>query len=72
MYTGNMLTKSYNSSSGSKIDNDVSWGKKIQTVYCFEENNTCISEISLGMCPANERRRRRYNVTTSLIGWAYT
>ena len=25
---------------------------------------------SLGMCPANERRR--YNVTTSLIGWART
>ena len=26
--------------------------------------------ISLGMHPANERRR--YNVTTSLIGWAPT
>ena len=27
-------------------------------------------EISLGMHPANERRR--YIVTTSLIGWAHT
>ena len=28
------------------------------------------AEISLGMLPANERRR--YNVMTSLIGWAHT
>ena len=29
-----------------------------------------VSGISLGMGPAN--KRRRYNVTTSLIGWAHT
>ena len=31
---------------------------------------TCKAGISLGVCPTNERRR--YNVTTSLIGWAHT
>ena len=29
-----------------------------------------VAEIDLDMRPANERRR--YNVTTSLIGWAHT
>ena len=28
------------------------------------------SGISLGMCPAKEKRR--YNVTTFLLGWAHT
>ena len=32
--------------------------------------HTVESEIRLGMGPANERRR--YNITTSLIGWAHT
>ena len=35
---------------------------KLWGVYCAVN--------SLGMCPANERRR--YIVTTSLIGWAHT
>ena len=30
----------------------------------------CRDHSNLGMHPANERRR--YNVTTSLIGWAHT
>ena len=33
------------------------------------ELNSCLSEIILYMQPTNERRR--YNVTSSLIGWAH-
>ena len=38
--------------------------------YLIGHHNDSISGNSLGMRLANERRR--YNVTTSLIGWAYT
>ena len=40
---------------------------------CYEKKipkSTTVPGISLGMHPANERRR--YIVTTSLIGWAHT
>ena len=46
---------------------------KIKSQYkrCFiKQIHLCMSGISLGMRPANERRR--YNVTTSLIGWVHT
>ena len=34
------------------------------------DGNERIAVLILGLCPANERRR--YFVTTSLIGWAQT
>ena len=52
------------SSSGACYDAVVTGGCAVQA-----ENGTMfVTGLILGLCPANERRR--YFVTTSLIGWA--
>ena len=62
----------------------MSWLKSANIGWCSPRRNMAFlykygvvqmgslvnAGISLGMCPANERRR--YNVTTSRIGWAHT
>ena len=42
----------------------------IESLLTLPSRSTTMPGIILCMCPANERRR--YNVTSSLIGWAHT
>ena len=44
--------------------------RQVEMSWCWFDITVMMAEIFLCMCPANERRR--YNVTSSLIGWVHT